>query len=416
MKSLKLLVITQIVTLIACAPGPKQPATGPYRTDFNERFERRVVSTSWSPVNVTVTCGTTACPPQVGVVIFATPQRDGRGQTTGFDLKRCTGSLIAADRVLTNAHCLTEGADAYFILPSGPSRIADVVFKTGGRDDSNGNPIAVADVALLRLDRPVQAVPPLKVATGVGPSYASLSAFVSNRNGENGFRIDRFECSFHRAPGFPFEVRENPDIMTGFDCVGQHGNSGSPLLGADGAVEAVLQSIGTNTIVAANVRCLPLTAVGPSACIQTQAMTKPRQEARSLDGWNKTAKLGDGDETRFPYRFKRQRLKMMGKPEAYEVVRIPSCLRTDVTLPNEALTEVKFPTEMITVTRDQNDNVVTNVTERRITVARVLAKQGDRYAVEADWAQPFGPLEHEEQHPRVNFGKTFSIDLPRCAR
>ena len=410
MDRLKITLTLMCLGLAACAPGPKQPATGPNGSSFDERFERKSVSASWTPSDITVTCGAASCPPQVGVVIFAKPKLDARGVIENFNLERCTGTLVAPDRVLTSAHCLVDGAEVHFILPSGPVRVSGVVYQAYSGKDAHA-----ADVALLSLERPLASPPPLTVASGARPTYAGLTAYVSNRNGKNAFRIDRLDCNVRRDPNFLYDIVENPDLIVGFECVGQLGNSGSAMLGPNGQVEAVLQSINLTikTVMAANVRCLPLTTSKPAVCVATDANTSTeRAKRQSLSGWTATGKVNEADDQTFPYRFTRLRLRLNGPAETYELIRSPKCLKIGASEP----TEIKYPSDLITVTTDASGNVTTNVADRRVTVARVTAKQGDRYRVEATWSEAFGPLEHEDKHPRVYLGKSFSIDLPRCAR
>jgi secreted trypsin-like serine protease len=148
---LRLRLLIAIVLTLACLPAGVAPAAGP---------EQRIVGGHPSPPG--------AFPWTVALVRSTLPAE--RGQF-------CGGSLIAADVVLTAAHCVAGASPADIDVVAGRYRLAE---RNGQRidaaliaSDPRYNPeISSADAALIRLAEPA-AQPPITLATPAdAPTFA----------------------------------------------------------------------------------------------------------------------------------------------------------------------------------------------------------------------------------------------------
>ncbi|MGZ3724106.1 MAG: hypothetical protein ACXVA9_14280, partial [Bdellovibrionales bacterium] len=132
-----LTLIISIVMLAACAenhdeatsapapqsaalkPGPEKTVPGEIEKGSVEIPRGKIEvpraggksNSDWLPNQVSLTCALSACPPQVGVLIFATPTTDAK-----VDIWRCTAFLIDGDKIMSNGHCdLSDQAEGYFV-------------------------------------------------------------------------------------------------------------------------------------------------------------------------------------------------------------------------------------------------------------------------------------------------------------
>jgi len=167
---------------------------------------------------------------------------------------RCTGVMVAPDRVLTAAHCLIAPRTRNFVQPgsvhfllgydrgqwAAQARVRTYV--TGDGYDAERGP-AGADWALLTLERPIgdsrrvlpllRQVPPARTPVMLG-----------------GYQQDRPEVLMADTDCRVLGLRRSPDghAVIVHDCAGTRGASGAPLLaqlanGAGWGVAGVLSSV-----------------------------------------------------------------------------------------------------------------------------------------------------------------------------
>jgi V8-like Glu-specific endopeptidase len=157
----------------------------------------------------------------------------GRVNIAGYNSRRmCTGTLIAPDRVLTAAHCVLGPRDT-------PAPPGEIVFAAGWRAgaaaaDARGAALdmhprfaeglaagevrIVHDLALLKLDRPLDGVSPLPVAPlPVAPRPLAIL----------GYRVDRPHIATRSAP---CTVTHRAPAAFVTDCAVVEGTSGAPVL------------------------------------------------------------------------------------------------------------------------------------------------------------------------------------------
>lgn len=197
--------------------------------------------------NATITCAPgSECSPSVGLLSFTTPS----------EANQCTASLVAPDIIATNGHCVPEdlrkaGASCAgrmwmnFLPAEGLEsqlECAEVIFvQKKVRDKAEED----ADYAFLRMKAPsarpyfqlsrggfadeeilkFERVSPVKVADGV----AGVQDVVSCRAVQHSLLA-------------PFFVRSEAPVGLLADCAPVYGNSGSPILGADGTIRGVIHA------------------------------------------------------------------------------------------------------------------------------------------------------------------------------
>lgn len=205
-----------------------------------------------------------SCPPQVGLLLFVFAETLGEKGQREFPLKRCTAFVTGASFITSNGHCdSTAHAQAFFITASnipGGKRIrrvtglASKLFTPHQRrkgDFDSGRP----DVALFTLDSPID-IEPLAMASTSDPAYTRLTGFVVNGGVDLKYSVDRMDCDLRRhEASFPFELHENPDVLTVFNCQSRRGNSGAPMFAPGSAkVQAINQGFGDPQVLAQIVR------------------------------------------------------------------------------------------------------------------------------------------------------------------
>ena len=430
MRKLRLILnaLSLVAVLTACA-ADKKISAGAGIQSRAQGPQIEYVDGGWTPARLKLECRGPHCRPAVGLLVGSR-----RMSATQIELRRCTATLIAPDRVLTSAHCVIDGIETHFVLTSGMHKIAKVEWQTAV---APADPDQAPDLAVLKLQVPIDDVTPLRPAVGDKPNYRSLTALVVNATADRDtFRVDPLTCAVRRHERvYPFDVRENPDLIYGFDCTVVQGNSGGPMVAEGDEVQAVVQATVDPAQVAAlipgparasnkhwiaiatNARCFPLDGqTQPAACVR---VTIPEINLRAghilTKSWDNILKVGDLERASFPTEMKTVHLRLRDKIdglEAIETTEDPVCIRANV---NE-LTEVKFSSQLVVRDQDEWARPKNVVKDRRVTVGRVVARDRDVYRIEITWPPPYGPLESPDQHPSVRRGSPFNIELPRCPR
>jgi len=153
----------------------------------------------------------------------------GRVNLAGLKQRRmCTGTLVAADLVLTAAHCVYRNGrialtgDLHFVAgwrggDYAAHSVAAEIFVDPGWSPQNGT--AAHDIAFLRLATPIPAgIVPLPLATLPDP-VSSLTLI--------GYRRDRPHALTRQDPCM---VTYRDDTRIGLDCAVIPGASGGPVL------------------------------------------------------------------------------------------------------------------------------------------------------------------------------------------
>ncbi|MBY0384123.1 S1 family peptidase [bacterium] len=187
--------------------------------------------TTWAS-SIQLICNAKTCPPQVGLLVFVSRQNN----MTYFT--RCTASLIAANKIITNGHCdKHENNEGYFITQkiNGKHRhikIKDLEFKQF--DESKKNSQGEIDVAIFSLQQSVDSkeIKPFQLPQENTPDFQKMYAYVINQGAdEKTFVIDEKVCTPQRHEVlFPFDFSENPDTFSILNCEIIPGNSGAPIL------------------------------------------------------------------------------------------------------------------------------------------------------------------------------------------
>lgn len=186
------------------------------------------------------------CSPSVGLIATAEPQR----------ATVCTGSLVAEDVVATASHCIPQdlgkGADCggriWISFPDAEgfpsariecSRILDASrFSAPYRINR--------DYAFFRLQKPASR-PALEIRRSGFQADTSYSLFLVDPffgSGQIEGSLRKQSCvAIHGSEYLPGSYFERSPIMTFKDCQVGAGNSGSPIVDAQGSLLGVLQAI-----------------------------------------------------------------------------------------------------------------------------------------------------------------------------
>ena len=416
------------------SPGKPVLAQNPAPPGADIEVPVSVVKNDWEPTNINIFCGSKRCPEGVGVLLFA-----GKRTATSIPVVRCTAFLIQSDRIVSNGHCDHFSTQTgYFLLRGRAGKtvvrhISGVLYKafTENPKDSrktSGRP----DVLVLQLDKPIEGVDPMPLNTVAATPFEPLTAYVSNEKPTDhgmDYVIEERVCNYHRHEAYlPFAAAESPDVLRAFDCDIVGGNSGSPLVGSSGLVEAIVQAGEAapggdprmeyekhQTMTGTNLRCLDFLGGNSQACLVADEVEINRRFAEAQkQAWGQLEKLEVPDPATYETGFEAYAFQL--KTAAgdfhyqFEVIYKPSCRK------GGELSKMIFPSRHLKMTFDEWAVPGFTALELRSSPATVTAHQGDLYEVEVAWAYPF--LEHmkPELDLRRRFGPRFSIALPPCAR
>jgi hypothetical protein len=414
-------------------PAPQMAATGGVSKSQVE-VPDRVKAGDWLPQKVSLTCALADCPPQVGVILFASPTTD-----IHYDIWRCTAFLIDNDKIMTNGHCdFSEKAEGYFVTRTDMPektfrRITRRLFKdfTPNPKDPevlSGRP----DVAIFQLESPILKISPLQIARGTAHAYTSLTAIVANAvPGKEALTmtIGELNCEMHRHERyFPYALSENPDVLTVFECEGEKGNSGSPMFaGKSMEVEAILEGAKDPhksparfsydkhlSVEATNLRCLeyPSSTARPN-CVVVRDVDKQKRFSSSVDSAianllkRQLPNAGAYDTGFTNFRFEMKTDPLAAGAE-FELLYYPSCRRSNT------IKNLIIPIEHVRLDFDQW--AVPRLTSLKTTESsgKIKNQSATDVQVEMSWAPAAGILLSPEKDPRRQLGQSFSIALPPC--
>jgi secreted trypsin-like serine protease len=213
------------------------------------------------PVLAALTAVVAAAPPPAGAVVGGAPVAMGK-YPWFVSVDGCGGSLVAADRVLTAAHCVEGKTPAQMgvVRFGGSAQTRKVValaaeprFVAAELDGSENPEAAKDDVAILALDRPVTGIRPVTLAGAgavaavrgrvelIGRGGTRAGALGPLRSGRTGLRGTTLEAMANAKCANYWKSTKNPAYHHAFDprvmlCAGAphrgicQGDSGGPLL------------------------------------------------------------------------------------------------------------------------------------------------------------------------------------------
>ena len=189
------------------------------------------------------------CSPSVGMLITL---------EKSTDIFQCTAFLIAPNIAVTNSHCIPQDLKSthsnctdrmwlYFPnvgeLKEQRSECSEVLFASKIQEDSTEVSDVSPDYAVLRLKQSITR-PFLKLSRDGFKDQGIYQ--IMKMNPHNGFSIGGLivndQCTaIHNSHVIPHSSANESLNMTLADCTIEHGNSGSPLIDADGNVVGILQ-------------------------------------------------------------------------------------------------------------------------------------------------------------------------------
>ena len=194
----------------------------------------------------TVRCADAArCPPSVGLVVFPGTEPDALGRVLPT---RCTGTLVAPDRVLTASHCVTTptcvGAWITFPAtashPAGSAHCAWVL----ARDPDDADAVLLEDWAILQLDRPIdRPVAALERAPATPGTIVTVASVTPHPIYDSRHELDGRLCRVESPEAAEARLGEGARRVGWLSgCPIEPGNSGSPVLDAEGRLRALVHA------------------------------------------------------------------------------------------------------------------------------------------------------------------------------
>jgi hypothetical protein len=232
------------LSLSGCGPGSWLDGWDDYRNGGSNQEYR--ISPNWQPEQVNITCPSGDCPPGVGAVMFV------EKEDYYWRASRCTATLVAPDKIMTNHHCNLNGYhEAYFWLPVQGRTVfralKDRVFDVFSAESGVGRDLSIWT---LRQPLPGELVRQVSRAVPSDQDMKHLVAYVINGRHDlhdaADFELDRRDCNtLSRVPLVNGGVQDRATGVTLFDCEIQSGNSGSPVFAAADFlnVQAVLNTV-----------------------------------------------------------------------------------------------------------------------------------------------------------------------------
>lgn len=419
------------IFLLAACQGGGGPRPGVYIDPAPANLD--YVSSGWTPEQIALECGVKdGCPAQVGLLIFVFPEVNGR-----IPFSKCTAFLSADREITSNAHCdQTASAKGYFVSVGEEKqvrRITRTVFKrhtpAEKRDRDSGRP----DVGVYELDEPVHSFRPLVYANLNDDSYDRLIGYVVN-NGRDAshFKVDQLLCQVRRHEAlFPYDLKENPDVITAFNCSSKGGNSGGPVFAPGSSkVQGVQQGSSPrerkrrlvreklsrdlfkheahDTVTITNLRCIgaPAKSCVPADFAQNQARFSATQ-SRAIEALVGRPTPPSAEE-RIRYRNVAFQTVDRGSLR-FEIFHEPTCYLGD-----HRPLKISVPLEFLSLEMNEWGELTPRVVETRMAQFKLKVSSSSRVEVETSWPDAFADLVNSHQHPRHIWGRSFSIDLPRC--
>lgn len=241
---------TALLAAVACAPsggggpGSSQPEGEP------ASYDRRVPRSEANAVTAQTELLCNGTCPQALAISLA---RVDRAKSTLF--QQCTAFLVAEDIVATNAHCVPEDIHAaraacagrmsfHFGSPS-ETIACDRILSVTQESKSNLQP----DLAFIRLARSVKRTPLRLSRMGLSDEakLTVLSVDPAVVNGRHVGRLRVHTCIAKQGSLLTPQFTNDFGNVATMACEMKLGNSGSPLLAADGTIRGVLHGFRTGT-------------------------------------------------------------------------------------------------------------------------------------------------------------------------
>lgn len=214
------------------------------------RSDRRPLIPDWAPEQVHLKCPTTDCPDGVGLLIV-------KFKSLGEDqMGRCTATLIGADQMVTNNHCVSDQFqphDAYFfLLKDGVTsyrRLEREVLSLADFKPGLGR-----DLSFWQLEKKFDGIVPRKFSRAVPKEMHELVAFVANSAPVpsdrpdlwDHFLIERRDCTTRDHASLQFGgVLDQSIGLSLYGCEIRRGNSGSPVFTNEDTshVQAIINTV-----------------------------------------------------------------------------------------------------------------------------------------------------------------------------
>lgn len=397
---------------------------------------------AWDPNQVKLTCAGGKCAEGAGLLFFAESLGGG-----SFKLHRCSAFLESSNKVVTTGHCdYSATSVGYFItrtdIPNPAVRKIEKslysLYTPAPNDPNREIETLNPAVAIFQLEKPIEKVTPMPLARGEPVEYSKLIGFVVDQKvGEdaNAFELKRIECTVRtHAKSFPFAMWEAPELVRGFDCPTQQGNSGAAMVAQDGGpVEAIYQGFnppveGTKLayethweMTATNARCLEFPTVPDKRCTKVTSEEINRRWNEYISGVVKkswSAEVENADQ--YPVKFRAYSALLVSAEPAphrqFDIYYYPVCLKRSQQLG----AGIPLPIRRVELRYDEwaDARVLTiPLHEPEARIARSWP-EAFKYELEVQWPQMdreyVRPADGEFKTLPEQLGPKFTIELQEC--